>query len=143
MVFNLSRCLTNRAEIRLLAMNGLGIKKHIVEKHFHDETDITEAAYRILDEWCKNQRSPRNAYDRLCKTLKEVNMSSYIECIQMGTMKNTGMKNSKKGSTDCNDTSCEQSKSKFQDYQDIGSHPIEWFPFFWKYSNMIGIFFAG
>ena len=89
MVLNLSMRLTNKGAIRLLAMNGLEMKKHIIDKYFHDETDITEAAYRILDEWYKTQCNSRKAYNRLCKALREVNMSGYIEYIQTSTMRNS------------------------------------------------------
>ena len=88
MLLNLSRRLTNKPETRLLAINGLQIKKHIIDKHLHDESNITEA-YRILDEWFKNQPNSRKAYNRLCKALGECNMSGYIKCIQMGTLNNS------------------------------------------------------
>ena len=69
-------------------MFGLQMKKHIIDKHFHDEADITEAAYKVLDEWCKDQSNSRKAYDRLCEALKECDMSGHIKCIQVGTMNN-------------------------------------------------------
>ena len=89
MVLNLSMRLTNKGTIRQLAMNGLRMEKYIIDKHFHDEADITEAAYRILDEWSKNQGNSRKAHNRLCKALTECNMSGYIEFIQMRRKKSS------------------------------------------------------
>ena len=89
MVFNLSMKLTNKSDIRLLAMVGLQMQKHVIDKYLHDETDITEAAYRILDEWSKNQRNSRKAYNRLCEALTECNMSGHIELIQMRRKKSS------------------------------------------------------
>ena len=82
MVLRLSSRMTSPADIRLLAMNGLQIKKHIVDKHLNNERDISEAAFRVLDEWCKNQLNSRVAHSRLCRVLRLVDMSAFIKHLQ-------------------------------------------------------------
>ena len=83
MVVNMSRRLTSATEVRQLGIKGLRIRKHIVDKHLNNERDISEAAYKVLDEWCKDQLNSRVAHSTLCGTLRRVGMSAHVKLLQI------------------------------------------------------------
>ena len=85
MVLKLSHRINSSVDIRLLAIDGLGLEEQVVKTHLYNERhDIRDAAYNVLDEWRKNQQSSRDAYRNLCAALKRVGMASYIESKESG-----------------------------------------------------------
>ena len=43
---------------------------------YKNETDIQQAAYKILQEWCIRQKNKHKAYTKLLKALKKCNFVS-------------------------------------------------------------------
>ena len=76
----LSRRLTKEAEIHSLAVDGLEMKNHVIDKFLSDNKgDITTAAYKLLNEWFKNQSDRKTAYVNICRALKDAEMEFYIK----------------------------------------------------------------
>lgn len=82
MALKLSYRITNSPDLRRLAIGGLGLEEHVVNKHLNDERDIREASCRVLRDWRVKLQSSRVAYRRLCEAVKVVGMESYIELLQ-------------------------------------------------------------
>ena len=71
--------ITERGKLRTLAIIGLGISNSTVKRHLQN-SDITEAAFEMLDEWRDSQENEAAAFINICKALKheEVGMEFLI-----------------------------------------------------------------
>ena len=65
----LSNRITEKGKFRTLGIIGLGISNSTVKRHLQN-TDITEAAFEMLDEWRDSQDNEEVAYTNVCKALK-------------------------------------------------------------------------
>ena len=76
----LSMRLTKEADIYSLAVDGLGMENHVVEKFLSDHKgDITTAAHRLLNKWLQTQPDRQTAYVNICRALKDAGMEFYIK----------------------------------------------------------------
>ena len=80
MVLSLSESLGNKDDLRKLALNGLNMEPHVLQKHITDSRErYTEAAYNLLEDWLKQQVSRRVAYSLLCQAIKKVELNFLID----------------------------------------------------------------
>ena len=71
--------ITREDELRKLAITGLKMGNHIVQRHLTNKgNNITTAAHHVLEDWRTSQPNQRVAYVKLCKALKDVKMAFYI-----------------------------------------------------------------
>ena len=77
---DLSRHCTCSSDLRHFAINGLGMKSYIVNKHITNN-DITSAAYRLLREWLHTQADCTTAHENLSKALTAAGMELHKEVI--------------------------------------------------------------
>ena len=69
--------ITSKAEVRNLAMNGLGMKAENVQHHLaNSPSDIKTAMLHIMREWRNSQHDDRIAYIKLCRALKTYQQGS-------------------------------------------------------------------
>ena len=82
-VWELAQKFANVSELRTLALKGLKLKGCTFNaKMYNNERDIWEAAYKVLQEWCKGQKNKHKAYTKLLKALKKcdfVSMANELE----------------------------------------------------------------
>ena len=45
--------------------------RKMVDTHLHNEDDIRDAAYEVLNEWLNTQASETEAYTNICKALAD------------------------------------------------------------------------
>ena len=80
MVLALSESLSNIDDLRKLAIDGLGMKPHVLWKHISDSRDrYTEAAYNLLEAWLQQQDNRHIAYTRLCQAIRNIGLNFLIE----------------------------------------------------------------
>ena len=78
-VVQLSRELTNLGDLRKLAYRGLKLESSDVESAITNApNDIQTAAYRILQEWMKQQEHEEEIYTDLKEALNECNMKMLV-----------------------------------------------------------------
>ena len=79
MLQDLAEHISSYAELRALAINGLGLDAVKVQKNKENyPNDITTAAHKVLTEWYKSQKDRQNAYKELCTGLTKSNLDLYI-----------------------------------------------------------------
>ena len=79
MLLQLSECISEPEELRVLVILGLNIKEHILRRHLaNNRHDITSAAFGLLKDWRRTQTNARVAYNNLREALLKANMSYYI-----------------------------------------------------------------
>ena len=68
--WKISSKITNTTELRKLAVTGLRIPGHIIDRHLqNNSTDISSAAHAVLTEWAKSKETPQAAYRELVQAL--------------------------------------------------------------------------
>ena len=77
MLLELSARINSERDLRTLA-TALKVKGHIIDRHLHNEKDINEAAFKVLQEWRNRLENPHIAYRILCEALRSVDMAKYI-----------------------------------------------------------------
>ena len=76
-MFTLSQHLSDRSALRDLAIKGLHIKSSVANNILtNNPHEITEAAYRILNEWRMTQADGMRAYINLRDALNSVELTS-------------------------------------------------------------------
>ena len=71
-VLVLSKKFTNITVLRDVAVLGLKLEGHTIDATVYDnDKAIQEAAYKILQEWCKRQKNMKRAYRKLLSALKD------------------------------------------------------------------------
>ena len=61
---------TSNADLKKLAVFGLKMEKHLVEKHINNEKgDISSAAHKVLQDWRKSIENPKVVYKQLYDAL--------------------------------------------------------------------------
>ena len=82
-IVNISQKLTDRKDIRSLAIGALKMEENKVEQHFANHpSNIAEAVYLILQEWLKNQPNRSEARTVLIQALHTVKLKALIELLQ-------------------------------------------------------------
>ena len=83
MILNLSRKITEKAELRILGIRGLGMKTEQIERHLEDNKgDIASAVFKVLNEWQTTHHDPESAYETLRKCLRKCNLSNYMQVLK-------------------------------------------------------------
>ena len=78
-ILELSKAITKKEQLRVLALRGLGLEYHRVEAHFCNyPTDVVSAAYLMLREWRDTRFDRREAFKELCEALEKTNMRLLI-----------------------------------------------------------------
>ena len=93
-VLVLSKKFTNVTVLRDVAVLGLRLEGHTIDATVYDnDKAIQEAAYKILQEWCKRQKNEHKAYTKLVKALKK------SKCNKMAAELKESVENSSPSST--------------------------------------------
>ena len=87
LVTDLCQRFVNASEVRYLAVSGLGMAAHLVDRLLESNPDVTEAMRHILMEWKKSQQNAQIAYVNLCRGLKRANMDLLIANVMGGVPK--------------------------------------------------------
>ena len=78
MIFRLSKKITSPFQLHILAIDGLSIKKFVIDRHVKDEKDnIPMATLALLNEWKLQYEDQKRAFLDLCYALDKSNMASY------------------------------------------------------------------
>ena len=78
-LLKLSQYLTNKSDLRRLAVIGLQMKEHVVDSKISSNTnDMESAAYNVLKTWRNSQENIATAHRKLRNALKKVNMKFLI-----------------------------------------------------------------
>ena len=71
-VWTLAKKFTDVSNLIDLVLIGLKLEGCTIDaKMYQNERDIQQAAYKILQEWCKGQEYKHRAYTKLLKALKK------------------------------------------------------------------------
>ena len=82
-VLALSKRFVSKLDLRDLAITGLNMDSHIVNKHINkSQGDTTAAAYSFIKEWKESQPNERVAYTRMNEALTNIDKSFYKQVIQ-------------------------------------------------------------
>ena len=74
-LWNLSEKLTQKENLRKLAILGLRIEASTMQKHLaNNPNDISAAAFSLLTEWRNTQDNKRIAFTNLCDALERSEM---------------------------------------------------------------------
>ena len=85
MLLRLSQQITSAAELHHLAINGLGMRHNVIERHIVDcGGDITHATLRVLQLWCRMYENRTVAYTELCKSLRKIGRAA---CCIIGSIR--------------------------------------------------------
>ena len=83
MIENLSRKITEKAELSILGIRGLGMKTEQIDRHLEDNKgDIYSAVFQSLKRMANSTDDPESAYERLRKRLRKCNLSNYIQVLK-------------------------------------------------------------
>ena len=75
-IFELSKRITTESELMNLGINGLKLRKNIIEAAlYRHPKDIQDAAHDILSEWVKRQENMVDTYQNLLTSLKHCQMN--------------------------------------------------------------------
>ena len=79
-MWSLAKKITSIADLKEIAISGLKIDAHIVEKHINNEKgDISSATHKILQDWRKSVDNNKVAYNQLYEALGVAEMSGLRE----------------------------------------------------------------
>ena len=68
-LWELSQYFTNNSDLREIGLIGLQIPSRTLEKHIWNSNRITEAAYKVLNDWRNTQPDTATAHRNLLKAL--------------------------------------------------------------------------
>ena len=75
----LSRRISQKEELRVLAMKGLHMDDYVLDYHLvKNKQNVRGAAYSLLKDWLSMHSNRQVAYARLAEALKGVNMAFYV-----------------------------------------------------------------
>ena len=75
MLSKFARSITRMSDMRKLAMKGLHMKLHLMDRHISNHpNDISTAMYHTLNDWRKAQPDNRTAYINLHQALEHAGM---------------------------------------------------------------------
>ena len=75
-LWSLSNKITSDADLKKLAISGLKMDGHLVEKHINNEKgDISSAAHKVLQDWRKSKESDKVAGSELWEAMGVAEMS--------------------------------------------------------------------
>ena len=77
-LYDVSKKITDPKDLRNLAITGLGIKQHEVNVALSNNSDITEAANHVINNWRKSVEDPEDVYKKLTKALRENGLASVV-----------------------------------------------------------------
>ena len=77
----LSQFITSNQELRVLAINGLGMEDYVIETELHNNKDLFSAASKVLNRWRKGITNAEIAYSKLKIALESVNMAFYVSAV--------------------------------------------------------------
>ena len=81
-LLELSKEINNLAELREVAIKGLGIKNNKVDRHVNRlPSDISSATFDLLREWRYTQQNSKEAYAKLIKALHIAERPSYKQAL--------------------------------------------------------------
>ena len=82
MMLNLSKEISDQAELRNLATLGLRVRSKFIDTiRTNDPGDINNAALKVIKEWAADKQDKRAAYVELCDILKTIRRSGYINVL--------------------------------------------------------------
>ena len=77
-LWSLSTKLTSNADLKKLAISGLKMDGHQVEKHINNEKgDISSAAHKVLQDWRNSRESDKVAGNKLWEALGVVGLNGF------------------------------------------------------------------
>ena len=90
----LSTKITSEMDLKKLAIFGLKISDHLVDKHLHDKKgEISSAAHKVLQDWRKSIESPKVAYKVLWEALGVTRLNGLREALFEGGQPLVGVEN--------------------------------------------------
>ena len=82
MLVKLSQVINSKSELRVLAVNGLGMEINQVDPHLENNPkDIQSAVYDVLKEWRVEKYEAAEAYKALFQGLSKCNLGHHIKTV--------------------------------------------------------------